>query len=54
MHKFPFEVMVWAGINFNGVTYIVILPQKMSFNDDFYIKNVLPIVKRDENRLNGS
>ena len=53
MHKFPFKVMVWAGITFNGVTYIVILPQKMSFNADFYIKNVLPIVNRDENRLIG-
>ena len=53
VHKFPFKVMVWAGITFNGVTDIVILPQKMSFDADFYIENVLPIVKKDGNRLIG-
>ena len=46
--------MVWAGITFNGVTDIVILPQKTSFDEDFYIKNILPIVKIDGNRLIGS
>ena len=45
--------MVWAGITFNGVSDIVILPQKMSFDADFYIENVLPIVKKDGNRLIG-
>ena len=30
-HKFPFKVMVWAGITFQGVNDIVILPQKTSF-----------------------
>ena len=45
--------MVWAGITFNGCTDIVILPQKMSFDADFYIENVLPIVNRDGNRLIG-
>ena len=53
VHKFPFKVMVWAGITFQGVTDIVILPQKTSFDAAFYIKNVLPIVKRDGNRLIG-
>jgi len=51
VHKFPFKAMIWAGITFNGVTDIVILPQKMSFDAVFYIENVLPIVKRDGNRL---
>ena len=45
--------MVWAGITFNEVTDVVILPQKTSFDADFYIENVLPIVKRDGNRLIG-
>ena len=31
VHKFPFKVMVWAGIIFRGVNDIVILPQKTSF-----------------------
>ena len=53
VHKFPFKVMVWAGITFNGVTEIVILPQKTTFNAEFYIENVLPIVKRDGNKLIG-
>jgi hypothetical protein len=53
VHKFPYKVMVWAGITFNGVTDIVILPQKTSFDADFYIANVLPIVKKDGNRLIG-
>ena len=39
VHKFPFKVMVWAGITFNGVTDIVILLQKMTFDADFYIEN---------------
>ena len=30
---------------------LVVLPPKTSFNSDFYIKNVLPIVKRDGTRL---
>jgi len=53
VNKFPFKVMLWAGITFNGVTNIVILPQKMPFDADFYIEKVFPIVNRDGNRLIG-
>ena len=53
VHKFPYKIMVWTGITFQGVTDVVILPQKMSFDMDFYIENVLPIVKRDEKRFFG-
>ena len=52
-HKFPFKVMVWVGIIFQGVTDIVIFLQKAAFDAAFYIKNVQPIVKRDRNRLIG-
>ena len=45
--------MVWTEITFNGVTEIVILPQKMTFNAEFYIEKVLPIVKRNRNKLIG-
>ena len=38
VHKFPFKVMVWAGITFNGVTGIVIrrglLHRKRSTNSE--------------------
>ena len=43
VNKFPFKVMVWTGITFQGVT--VILPPKTSFDAAFYHKNLLPIVK---------
>ena len=52
--KFPFKVMVWLGMTWNGFTSLVVLPPKMSFNSDFYIKNVLPIVSRDGKRLIGT
>ena len=54
VHQFPFKVMVWAGITFNGVADIVILLQKMTSDADFYIENVLTVVKRDGNRLIGT
>ena len=46
-HKFPFKVMVWIGVNFSGLAQVVILPQKATFDSDFYVEKVLPIVKRD-------
>ena len=38
--------MTWIGF-----TSLVVLPSKKSFDSDFYIKNVLRIVKRDGTRL---
>ena len=52
--KYPFQVMVWLGVTWNGFTSLVVLPPKTSFNSGFYIENVLPIVKRDGLRLIGS
>ena len=52
-HKFPFKVMVWIGVTFSGLTQVVILPQKTSFDSDFYVEKVLPIVKRDGIQLIG-
>ena len=53
LHKVPFNAMVWAGITYRGVTDVVILPQKTSFDANFYIQKILPIVKKDGNRLIG-
>jgi len=52
-HKFPFKVMVWIGVTFSGLTQLVILPQKTTFDSDFYVEKVLPIVKRDGIQLIG-
>ena len=41
------------GLTYNGPTQIVVLPEKTSFNEDFYIKKVLPIVKREGIKLIG-
>ncbi|XP_065650342.1 uncharacterized protein LOC136078497 [Hydra vulgaris] len=46
-HKFSFKVMVWCGLTYNGPTKLVVKPDNMSFNSDFYIKNVLPIIKQE-------
>ena len=55
VHKFLFKVMEWVGIPFKGVTDIVNMPQKASFDAAFCIKVELPIVKRGVgNRLIGS
>ena len=43
--------MVWTGIIFQGVTDIVILPQKTSFDVSVYIKNLL---NRNGNKLIGT
>ena len=42
--------MNWAEITFNGVTEIVILAQKMTFDKEFYIENALLIAKRYGNK----
>ena len=51
--KFPLKAMIWVGITFNGATRIVVLPKDKSFDSDFYIEKVLPIVKRDGSKLIG-
>lgn len=53
-HKYPYKVMVWIGLTYNGPTELVILPPKTSFDSIFYIKNVLPIVNRDGKILIGT
>lgn len=52
-HKYPYKVMVWCGITYNGVTDVVVLPKGESFNSKFYIKKVIPIAKRDGIKLIG-
>ena len=52
-HKYPLKVMVWCGITFNGATKIVVLPPKTSFDSNFYIQNVIPLVKEEGDRLIG-
>ena len=52
-HKFPFKVMIWIGFTFSSLSQVVILPQKTTSNSDFYVKKVLPIVKRDGIQLIG-
>jgi hypothetical protein len=52
-YKFPFKVMVRCGLSYQGPTKMVVLPQKTSFNFDFYIKNVLPVAKKEGIRLIG-
>jgi len=51
--KYPMSVMVWCGITWNGVTHVVVLPPKTSFNEHFYTEKVLPVIKRDGLRLIG-
>ena len=54
MKKYPFKVMVWLGMTWNGFTSLVVLPPKKSFNSDFYIESVLPIVSSYGTRLIGT
>ena len=45
--------MVWVGLTFHGETRPIFLPEKTSFDTDFYIKNVLSKAKEDGIRLLG-
>ena len=54
VHKFPFKVMVWCGLTYQGATKVIVLPPKTSFDSNFYIKNVLPIVEKEGPRLIGN
>ena len=38
---------------YDGPTKLVFLPEKTSFNSNFYIKNVLPVAQRDGMKLIG-
>ena len=51
VHKYPFKVMVWYGLTYNGPTSIVVLPEKTSFDSDFYINSVLPKVSEEGIKL---
>ena len=51
--KFPLKVMVWCGMTFNGVTRVVVLPEKTSFDSNFYVNKVLPVIKEDGIQLIG-
>ena len=37
VHTFPYKFMIWAGITFNEVTTVLILPRKKPFHETFYI-----------------
>lgn len=37
--KYPYRVMVWVGLTYNGPTTPVFLPAKTSFDSQFYITN---------------
>ena len=47
-HKFPFKVMIWVEITFNGVTEIVILLLKTTFDQDFSSKTFFQQLKETE------
>ena len=51
--KFPFKVYGMDWCHFSGLTQVVILPQKTTFDSDFYVEKVLPIVNRDGIQLIG-
>lgn len=51
--KWPLKVMVWVGITWNGPTEVVVLPKGQTFDSDFYVANVIPVIKRCGERLVG-
>ena len=51
--NFLLKVMVWCGLSFNGTTRMVVLPEKTSFDSNFYVKIVLPVIKEDGIQLIG-
>ena len=51
--KYPAKLMVWVGVTFYGITKFVDLPLNTSFDSDFYVSKVLPIARRDGERLIG-
>ena len=52
--KFPKKVKVWVRMTFNGITEVVVLPPKTSFNTDFYVSYVIPIARRDGIKVLGN
>ena len=52
--KYPFKVMVWVGLTYNGPTTPVFLPPKTSFDSDFYTRKVLPVIKKCGEELIGA
>jgi hypothetical protein len=45
--------MVWCGLSYNGPTKIVVLPEKITFDSDFYIEKFLPTARGNGIRLIG-
>ena len=54
LEKFPLKVMCWCAITFYGACKPVFLPPKTSFNADFYVSKVIPVVKAEGERLIGN
>lgn len=54
LEKFPLKVMCWCAITFYGVCKPVFLPPKTSFNADFYVSQVIPVVRAEGEKLIGS
>ena len=52
--KYPYKVMVWVGITYNGPTQVVTLPLNTSFDTEFYTHYVLPVARRDGLKLIGN
>ncbi len=50
----PCQVMICCGLIYNGPTSVVVLPAKTRFNSDFYTSKVLPVIRRDGERLLGN
>jgi transposase len=46
-HKYPFKVMVWCLLTYEGPEEVIVLPEKMRFNSEFYISNCIPVIVRD-------
>ena len=46
-HKYPYKVMVWCLLTYQGPGEVIILPEKMKFNSDFFISNCIPVIQRD-------
>ena len=39
--------MVWCLLTYQGPGEVIILPEKMKFNSDFFISNCIPVIQRD-------
>ena len=46
--KFPFKVMIWCGITYNGVSEVVVLPSKKSFIAIFMLRKLSQLSREIE------